>query len=242
MDDLNCTEKATILVVDDDPGNLALMSNMLKDDYKVKVANGGEKALKIAASDSPPDLIMLDIVMPGMDGFEVCRQLKNNPETMDIPVIFLTARTEEEDENKGLELGAIDYISKPVRLPIVMARVKNHLALHQRSSLVEVEARHKWLKNSLEKFITQQEQKQPEVEGNMAVPEDREQLNAVCDKLEILLVNDDAEAFDVLDANAELLNDAFPSHSHEIENSIRSFDFDAALVALRDVRATLANQ
>jgi len=129
MDGLDFTEKATILVVDDTPDNLALMSHLLRDLYKVKIANNGEKALKIAMSDAPPDLILLDIMMPGMDGYEVCRRLKSDPRTMNTPVIFLTAKTGLEDEKKGLELGAVDYITKPVSPPIVMARVKNHLAL-----------------------------------------------------------------------------------------------------------------
>lgn len=129
MDELDFTEKATILVVDDTPDNLVLMSNLLKDVYKVKIANSGDKALKTATSDSPPDLILLDIMMPDMDGYEVCQRLKRNPKTMNIPVIFLTAKTEVEDEQKGLELGAVDYITKPISPPIVMARVKNHLAL-----------------------------------------------------------------------------------------------------------------
>ena len=129
MNELDVTERATLLVVDDMPENLTLMSSLLKDDYKVKVANCGKKALKIAESDSPPDLILLDIMMPGMDGYEVCRQLKCDPRTINIPVIFLTARSEVEDEKKGLELGAVDYITKPISPPIVMARVKNHLAL-----------------------------------------------------------------------------------------------------------------
>jgi CheY-like chemotaxis protein len=123
------TKRATILVVDDMPENLALMNSLLKDYYKVKIANGGEKALKIAASDSPPDLILLDIMMPGMDGYEVCRRLKSDPKTMNIPIIFLTARSDAEDEKRGLELGAADYITKPISSSIVMARVKNHLAL-----------------------------------------------------------------------------------------------------------------
>ncbi|MBK6636469.1 MAG: two-component system response regulator [Rhodocyclaceae bacterium] len=127
--ELNFVEKHTVLVVDDTPDNLSLMSGLLKDDYKVKVANGGEKALKIAQSDNPPDLILLDIMMPGMDGYEVCQRLKGDPATRDIPVIFLTAKVEVEDEKKGLELGAVDYLTKPVSPPIVMARVKNHLAL-----------------------------------------------------------------------------------------------------------------
>ncbi len=129
MDERDFTERATILVVDDTPENLTLMNSLLKDDYKVKVANNGEKALRIAASDSPPNLILLDIMMPGMDGYEVCRQLKSDPRTLNIPVIFLTARSDMEDEKKGLELGAVDYIIKPISPPIVMARIKNHLAL-----------------------------------------------------------------------------------------------------------------
>jgi putative two-component system response regulator len=127
--ELDFVEKATVLVVDDTPDNLSLMSGLLKDDYKVKVANGGEKALKIAQSDNPPDLILLDIMMPGMDGYEVCQHLKSNPATRDIPVIFLTAKAEVEDEKKGLELGAVDYITKPVSPPIVMARVATQLSL-----------------------------------------------------------------------------------------------------------------
>ncbi len=129
MNKLDITERATILIVDDTPDNLTLMNNLLKDDYKVKVANGGEKALKIVDSDSPPDLILLDIMMPGMDGYEVCRRFKCDPSTSDIPVIFLTARSEMEDEKKGLELGAVDYIIKPISPHTVLARIKNHLAL-----------------------------------------------------------------------------------------------------------------
>ena len=129
MNELACIERVTILVVDDTPENLALISSLLKDTYKVKVANNGGKALEIAASDAPPDLILLDIMMPGLDGYEVCRRLKHDPKTMHIPVIFLTGRSEVEDEKKGLELGAVDYITKPVSPAIVLARVKSHLAL-----------------------------------------------------------------------------------------------------------------
>jgi len=122
-------KQATVLVVDDTPDNLSLMSGLLKDLYKVKVANNGEKALQIAASDTAPDLILLDIMMPGMDGYEVCRRLKEDAGTRDIPVIFLTAKAEVEDEARGLGLGAVDYITKPVSPPIVLARVRNHLEL-----------------------------------------------------------------------------------------------------------------
>lgn len=120
--------KPTIMVVDDTPDNLALMNVLLRDHYNVRVANSGERALKLAESN-PPDLILLDVMMPGMNGYEVCQRLKAAVATRDIPVIFLTAKAEMEDEKKGLELGAVDYITKPVSPPIVMARVKTHLAL-----------------------------------------------------------------------------------------------------------------
>lgn len=129
-------ERPTLLVVDDTPDNLTLMSGLLRDLYKVKVANGGERALKIAASDAPPDLILLDIMMPEMDGYEVCRRLKADPKTADIPVVFLTAKSEEQDEMVGLGLGAVDYITKPISPPIVMARVKTHLTLKRVSDFL----------------------------------------------------------------------------------------------------------
>ncbi|HQS58448.1 MAG: two-component system response regulator [Gallionellales bacterium 35-53-114] len=122
-------EQPTILVVDDTPDNLTLMSTLLKDEYTVKVANSGVNALRISVSDRPPDLILLDIMMPGMDGYEVCRLLKLDARTKNIPVIFLTAKSDMEDEKNGLRLGAVDYITKPISPSIVLARVKNHLAL-----------------------------------------------------------------------------------------------------------------
>ena len=120
-------EKRTILVVDDTLDNLTLMASVLKDDYKVKVANSGVKALKIVCRDNPPDLILLDIMMPGISGYDVCKELKNNPKTCTIPIIFLTAMSGIEDEKKGLDMGAADYITKPISPPIVLARVKTQL-------------------------------------------------------------------------------------------------------------------
>jgi class 3 adenylate cyclase/CheY-like chemotaxis protein len=130
------TERATVLVVDDTPDNLMLMSELLKGEFKVRVANNGEKALEICRS-RPPDLVLLDISMPGIDGYEVLRRLKLEPATRHIPVIFLTALTETENEQLGIELGAVDYISKPVSPPIVLARVRSHVALAQRSALLD---------------------------------------------------------------------------------------------------------
>jgi putative two-component system response regulator len=128
MSTLDSGEKPSILVVDDTPDNLTLVSNLLKKDYRVRVAINGEKALKIAFSETPPDLILLDVMMPVMDGYEVCQQLRNSPLTAHIPIIFLTAKSEVEDERKGLSLGASDYITKPISPPILEARVKTHLA------------------------------------------------------------------------------------------------------------------
>jgi len=125
---LDFTEKQTILVVDDAPDNLALMRGLLSPYYRVKVANRGEKALLIAAGEEPPDLILLDIMMPGMDGHAVCKALKSNPASYEIPVIFLTAKATAQDEQIGFDLGAVDYITKPVNPPVLLARVKAHIA------------------------------------------------------------------------------------------------------------------
>ncbi|AIQ51938.1 response regulator [Paenibacillus sp. FSL R7-0331] len=120
--------RPVILVVDDTPDNIALLSGLLKECYKVKVATNGEKALQIAKA-APPDLILLDIMMPGMDGYETCRRLMQDEVLREIPVIFLTAKEEVEDENKGFDSGAVDYITKPISAPILLSRVKTHLTL-----------------------------------------------------------------------------------------------------------------
>ena len=128
-DALDFVDKPTVLVVDDTPDNLTLITNLLKDRYRTKIATNGEKALKVAVTGTPPDLVLLDIMMPVMDGYEACRRLKADRKTSGIPVIFLTAKTEEADETLGFEAGAVDYITKPISPPILLARVETHLQL-----------------------------------------------------------------------------------------------------------------
>src|SRR5262247_1205457 len=124
-------QRKLVLIVDDTPTNVAVVSGVLKDSFRTKVATNGEKALAIAFGPERPDLVLLDVMMPGMDGYEVCRKLKDNPATRDIPIIFLTAKTDEVDEEKGFDVGAVDYIHKPFSAPIVMARVRTQLALQE---------------------------------------------------------------------------------------------------------------
>lgn len=131
-------EKPTLLIVDDAPENIQILKAILGDGHTVKVATSGEVALKIAvAGSAPPDLILLDVMMPGMDGYEVCRRLKADERSRNVPVIFVSARSETIDEERGFAMGAADYISKPVSPPIVRARVKTHLALYNRARHLE---------------------------------------------------------------------------------------------------------
>ena len=137
-------KKHTILVVDDMPENIEILKNILTPLYTVKAAINGEIALKIAASQ-PPDLILLDVMMPGIDGFEVCKRLNQNPMTQDIPVIFITAKTETSDEQKGFEVGCVDFLCKPVHSLLVLARVKAHLA---------VQSQKQFLKNTFSRYVS----------------------------------------------------------------------------------------
>jgi putative two-component system response regulator len=121
--------RPTILVVDDAPENIAHISSILKDHYKVKVANGGRRALTVLETSPQPDLILLDVMMPDLDGYAVCQQLKELDSVRDVPIIFLTALTDQQDEKHGLELGAVDYITKPLNPAIMLARVHTHLQL-----------------------------------------------------------------------------------------------------------------
>jgi putative two-component system response regulator len=128
--------KPTILIVDDTPDNIMLLARLLKDKYNTKVAANGSTALQIANATPDLDLILLDVMMPGLDGYETCRQLKANPKTADIAVIFLTAKNQVEDETMGLALGAADYLSKPISPPILFARVATQMTLKQLRALL----------------------------------------------------------------------------------------------------------
>ena len=129
--------KSIVLVVDDQPLNIRMLAEALGDNYHVKAATCGETALKICRMAEPPDLILLDVLMPGMDGHEVCRALKEDPATRGIPVIFITAKNDSRDEEYGFSIGAVDYIAKPFSPVIVQARVRTHLTLKQNIDLLE---------------------------------------------------------------------------------------------------------
>ena len=135
------TERPMLLVVDDTPANIDVLGEVLRPHYRVKAALNGERALAIANTEPRPDMILLDVMMPDMDGMETCRRLKGNPATANIPVIFVTAMCDEQDEERGLLIGAADYITKPISPPVVLARVKAHLALHHQNQELERKVR-----------------------------------------------------------------------------------------------------
>ena len=131
------TQQKTILLVDDAPANIQAVNSILKDTYKTRIATNGARALELVKVCPPPDLILLDVSMPGMDGYEVCTRLKADPQTKDIPVIFLTGQTEIEEETHGFDVGAVDYIHKPFSPAVVKARVQIHLLLREKTELIE---------------------------------------------------------------------------------------------------------
>lgn len=145
-------QRPTILVIDDTPTNLNLLSNLLRNDYRVKVANNGAKALELAFSVTP-DLILLDVMMPDMDGYEVCRRLKKDEKTAKTPVIFLTAKMEIEDEELGFSVGAVDFIHKPISPAIVRARVKAQLQLKTWQDFLKDQ--NTWLQKQVEQRLTE---------------------------------------------------------------------------------------
>jgi len=126
-----------VLVVDDIPENIDVIAGILSDDYDVVAARSGKTVMKMIESLNLPDIILLDVMMPGMDGYEVCQKIKDNLLTSNIPIIFVTAKHETEDEQHGLDLGAVDYITKPINPAILRARIKTHLAAHDQNMDLE---------------------------------------------------------------------------------------------------------
>ena len=152
---------ATILIVDDEPTNLFLLTGLLRPAYLVRAVNSGESALRAAASEPRPDLVLLDVMMPGMDGYAVLARLRENPATRDIPVVFLTALAEADDEERGLQLGAADYITKPIKPAVVLARVRTQLQakqardwLRDQNAFLEAEVTRRTAENDLTQIVT----------------------------------------------------------------------------------------
>ena len=149
---MNTDERPTILVIDDTPANLSLLNQLLREHYRVKLANTGFKGLALATT-ALPDLILLDIMMPEMDGYEVCRRLKADPATARVPVIFLTAKIETADEELGFELGAVDFIHKPIAPSIVLARVRTHLQIMAWQTFLEDKSA--WLQREVNRQVNE---------------------------------------------------------------------------------------
>lgn len=140
---------ATVLIVDDEPANLAVLSAVLQPHYRVRAATSGPAALRVATSDPRPDLVLLDVMMPGMSGHEVLERLQGDPRTADVPVVFVTALGADEDEERGLRLGAVDFLTKPIRPAVVLARVRTHLALKDASD--RLRSQNAWLEEEVDR-------------------------------------------------------------------------------------------
>lgn len=154
-------DNATILIVDDEPTNLSLLTQLLRPIYQVRAANSGENALSAAMIEPSPDLILLDVMMPGMDGYAVLDLLRKSPSTADIPVIFVTALSDVDDEERGLVLGAADYIAKPIKSAVVLARVRTQLEAKQsrdwlkdKNTVLEAEVSKRMAENDLTQLVS----------------------------------------------------------------------------------------
>ncbi len=145
-------EQPSILVIDDTPGNLSLLNQLLREHYRVRLANSGPRGLELAAL-APPDLILLDIMMPDMDGYQVFQRLQSDPATRRIPVIFLTAKVGAEDEERGLAMGAVDFIHKPIAPSVVLARVRTHLQIRHWQTFLEDKSA--WLQQEVESRVSE---------------------------------------------------------------------------------------
>ncbi|MFI3196403.1 MAG: response regulator [Methylococcaceae bacterium] len=228
MNNPDIKQKASILVIDDSPENITLMSDLLKESYKVKVATSGRRGISVIQSKNPPDIILLDIMMPEMDGYEVCRQVKLNANTRDIPIIFLTAKAEKEDERYGLKLGAIDYITKPINPAILMARVANHLAIKS----IADDLRKK--NAQLEMRVKQQDEEATALIAGVLVQEiDLKKLKIVFHKLSELLISEDPVAAVYFLKHQDFLHSALAEQFEQLQSKLTELKFAAALKLLQ---------
>ncbi|PCI80786.1 MAG: hybrid sensor histidine kinase/response regulator [SAR86 cluster bacterium] len=237
--------KQTILVVDDTPENIDVLSNLLRDEYIVKAALNGEKALLIASSKPVPDMILLDIMMPDMDGYEVCRQLKAMSLTSRIPIIFITAKTEMADEEQGLELGALDYITKPISPSIVKARVGTHLDNHRYQ--LEIEHKNTELKQTLSKLKEAQAKLvQSEKMASLGVLTAgiAHEINNPINFLQASakgLGKALKQVFDVIDQYTHIDRDNFIAELERIDQLKKDFDFDDLLSGVEELIANISD-
>lgn len=212
-------ETKCILIVDDVTANISVAREILKSHYRTRVATSGRMALEAARATPPPDLILLDILMPGMDGYEVCARLKTDTVTREIPVIFLTAMTDVVDEAKGFDVGAVDYIHKPFSPPLLLARVRAHLKLR--------EAYDQLLDTVL---------------GTLGPPEahatsfDAKTAAPLVAQLKSLLEAKDGDAADVIHQVTDaLVGGVGPKRLEALRKSVSEFDFETALGQLNEV-------
>ncbi|HPM01695.1 MAG TPA: response regulator [Candidatus Cloacimonadota bacterium] len=236
---MNKENQFTILIVDDIRTNIVLLAELLKNDYQIKVANNGKSALRIAHEEPKPDLIVLDIMMPEMDGYEVCRILKNDKETMDIPVIFITAMNDEKNEELGLELGAVDYITKPFVPGLVKIRVKQQLerkiAYEKLAhSLNETQKAYELLKTAQNKLI-QLEQKNAvlamAVTANHEINQPLMVLSGTLDVLKIKIDNSELDKyFEKADIAIQKIESILSKFSHIDQVQFKTYLDDVSML------------
>jgi len=216
---MNTDGKKLILVVDDAPSNIKVAHEILKDLYRTRVATSGAMALKAARHTPPPDLILLDVMMPEMDGYEVCTKLKADPLTREIPVIFLTAMTDASDETRGFAVGAVDYIRKPFSPAVFLARVHTHLMLR--------EAQEQLLQTVLGTFASS-EAPTSSFNAETAAP--------LIARLKSLLEANDGDAIDsTQEVTAVLAGGVNAELLASLRNSVNELDFQAAMDKLSEI-------